>query len=424
VKLAIRGGLVVDPANDINEVGDVYVEDGRLVDPAGAGKFTAELELDAAGRIVCPGLVDLSARLREPGQEHKATIASETRAAAGSGVTTLCCPPDTQPAIDTAAVVELIHQRTARAGMARVETLGALTHGLDGERLAEMGALKSAGCLGVSNAGRPIRDLGVLLRAMEYAATFDLTVFSRPSDPWLRGDGQAHAGAVATRMGLPGIPETAETVAVARDLLLAEQTGARLHFCRLSTGRALEMVRQARNQGLPITADVAAHQLHLTEEDLLGFNSECHLDPPLRSMQDRGALRAGLADGTLDAVCSDHQPHERDARLNPFAATEPGISALETLVPLTMKLVDDGVVTLPAAIAALSSRPAGILRLDRGSLSPGRPADICIIDPKGGLKLGTDTMLSRGHNSPFLHTEFAARVTETVLDGRIIFPFN
>jgi len=424
VKLAIRGGLVVDPANDVNEVGDVYVAGGRLVEPAGAGEFTAELELDAAGRIVCPGLVDLSARLREPGQEHKATIASETRAAAASGVTTLCCPPATQPVTDPAAVVELLPPRTARAGMARVETLGALTHELGGKRLAEMGALKSAGCLGVSNAGRPIRDLGVLLRAMEYATTFDLTVFLHPSDPWLCGDGQAHAGAVATRLGLPGIPETAETVAVARDLLLAEQTGARVHFCRLSTGRALDMVREARNRGLPVSADVAAHQLHLTEEDLLGFNSECHLDPPLRSKQDREALRAGLADGTLDAVCSDHQPHERDARLNPFAATEPGISGLETLVPLTMKLVEEGIVELPRAIAALTSRPAGILGLDRGSLSPGSPADICIIDPTGKHTLDAEKMFSRGRNSPFLNTEFAACVTETVLNGRIVFPFS
>ena len=320
MRLRISGARVVDPANDVDRVTDVTISDGRV---QSVGKipdgFDAERVLDASGLVLIPGIVDLRARLREPGAEHKATIASETRAAARGGITTLCCPPDTDPIIDTPAVAELIHQRATASGQAKVEVLGALTRNLDGRNIAEMGALKEAGCLGVSNAMQPVSDTEVMRRAMEYAGTFGLTVFVNAEDPWLAEGRLVHDGAVGTRLGLPGIPEIAESIGVARELLLVEQTGTRTHFCHLSTGPAVDMVRDARSHGLPVSADVAIHQLLLTEADVGSFDGHCHVRPPLRSLDDRARLRAGVRAGVLGSICSDHQPHELDAKLNPFS---------------------------------------------------------------------------------------------------------
>ncbi len=370
---------------------------------------------------MCPGLVDLSARLREPGQEHKATIASETRAAASAGITSLCCPPDTDPVVDTPAVAELIRQRAEAAGYARVYPLGALTQALDGTRLSEMAALKAAHCVGVSNALTPLANTQVLRRAMEYAATFDLTVFLHAEDPWLRNDGCAHEGMVSTRLGLPGIPEAAETVAVARDLALIEHTGARAHFCRLSTGKALRMVARAQYDGLPVTADVSAHHLFLTEMDIGDFNSQCHILPPLRTLRDRDALRAGITGTTLAAICSDHQPHEPDAKLAPFSETASGISSLETLLPLTLRLVDEQLLTLSDALARLTCQPARILGIDGGTLGPGKPADVCIFDPDAYRFFSEKDMVSRGRNTPFSGWELRGRVTHTLMGGEIVY---
>ena len=294
MRLTVRGGLVVDPASGIDRVADLHVAKGRVVGlgdlPEG---FTADRVVDAAGLVVCPGLVDLRARLREPGLETKTTIAQETRAAAAGGITTLCCPPDTEPVVDTRAVVELIHQRAARAGMARVEVVGALTQGLQGQRLAEMGGLQKAGCVGVGNASQPVTSTEVMRLAMQYAATFGLTVFLEPQDPWLSAGRNAHDGAMATRLGLSGAPECAETVALARDLLLVEATGVRAHFGHLSTARGVQMVAEAQARGLPVSADVGVHHLYLTDADLSGFDARCHVSPPLRTGADRGGPRGG-----------------------------------------------------------------------------------------------------------------------------------
>ncbi len=417
----ITGGRVIDPASGVDEVTDLYVADGRIV-ALGAGPegFTADRVLEVPGQVVCPGLVDLSAALREPGLEHKASIASEAAAAAASGVTTLCCPPDTDPVIDTPAVVDLVRHRAAAVGRVRVRPLGALTQGLTGERLSEMAALKAAGCVGVTNLLHPLRDTQLLRHALAYAATFDLTVFLHPDEPWLRATGCIHEGEVSARLGLTGIPEVAETVAVARDLALIAHTGVRAHFCRLSCAAAVRLVAAARAEGLPVTADVSAHQLHLTEIDVSEFDSLCHVLPPLRTQRDRDALRAALADGTLDAVCSDHQPHEAEAKLAPFAETEPGISALETLLPLTLRLVDDGVLDLPAALARLTSGPAAVLGSDAGTLRPGHAADICIFDPDRPWQLDPTRLLSRGRNTPFTGWGFTPRVTHTLLGGALV----
>lgn len=421
-RILIRGGRVVDPATALDGIHDIYLADGRI---AGIGArpngFSPDLEIDAARRIVCPGFVDLSARLREPGQEHKATIAGESEAAAAAGITTLCCPPDTDPAIDTPAVVNLIREKAEHAGKVRLLPIGALTRELGGRDLSEMSALKGAGCLAVSNAHLALANTLVLRRALEYAASHDLLVFVRPEDPALADQGCVHEGPVGTRLGLPGIPSAAETVAIAEVLALTEHTGARVHFSQLSCARAVRAIAKAQGKGLPVSADVSAHQLHLTEDDIEGFDSMCHLRPPLRTRADREALREAVRDGVVAAICSDHQPHEPDAKLDAFPATEPGMASLQTLLPLALKLVDEGALTLNRAIAALTSGPAGVLGLDLGNLRPGAPADLCVFAPEAPWTVDDETWLSGGRNTPFWGLTLRGRVTHTLLSGRVVF---
>lgn len=421
-RIRISGGRVIDPANAIDAALDVYIANGRIAALGAAPDgFTADHELDAGGCIVCPGLVDLSVRPREPGQEHKATIATETRAAAAGGITTLCCPPDTDPVIDTPAVAELIRMRAAASGLARIVTLGALTRGLQGEQLSEMAALARAGCIGVSNALHPVANTLVQRRALEYAATFGLTVFLYANDHVLANNGCVHEGQVSTRFGLPGIPEAAETAAVARDLALIEQTGVRAHFCRLTTGRAARMVARAQFDGAPVTADTGLPYLFLTENDVGEFDSQCHLQPPLRTVEDRQHLRDSVQRGTLSAICSDHQPHEPDAKAGPFPSTEPGASGLDTLLPLALRYAEEQGLPLTDTLARLTHGPAGILGLPCGTLSVDASADICIFDPERTWLVNPDNMHSQCHNTPFAGWEMKGRVTHTLLEGRIVY---
>ncbi len=421
-RLTLSGARLVDPAQGLDRVADLHLADGRIVaigePPEG---FRAEQRLDLAGLVVCPGLIDLRARLREPGALHKADIASEVAAAVAGGVTTLVMPPDCDPVVDTPAVVELVTSRARAQRQAKVYLLGALTKGLAGEEISEMQALKEAGCVGVGNAQAPIRNHLVLRRALEYAASEGLTVFLHPEDPWLAAGGVAHEGPVSLRLGLAGIPVVAETIALARDLALVEQSGVRAHFCGLSAERSARMLARARFDGLPISADVTAHHLHLTEMEVLGYNSQAHVRPPLRSQRDRDGLRRALAAGEIDAICSDHQPHDLDAKLGPFADTEPGISALETLLPLTLRLVEEGQLSLSQAIAALTQRPAAILDLPQGTLAPGAPADLCCFDPEARWVLRPEALISRGKNTPFAGWELKGRVRYTLVDGRIVY---
>jgi dihydroorotase len=421
-RISICNGRLVDPANGIDAECDLHIAAGRVVavGPAPDG-FRADRTLDARGLVVCPGLVDLCARLREPGLEHKATIASETAAAAAAGITTLCCPPDTRPVIDTPAVAQLVSQIAERHGHARVIPAGALTQGLAGEQISEMAALEHAGCPVMCHADLPLKNTLVLRRAMEYATTYDLTLFLRPEDEHLRDQGCVHEGRVATRLGLPGIPEAAETVALARDLALAEQTGAGIHFRCLSTGRATQMLAEAVRRGVRASADVSAHQLFLTEDDIGAFDSNYHVTPPLRTSADRDALRAAVASGDLAAVCSDHRPHEADAKLAPFPSTAPGISALETLLPLMLRLVAEGVMDLSTAVSRITLRPARILELPLGQLEAGRVADVCVFDPRERWVLSEATMVGEGRNTPFLGQELEGRVSWTLLAGRVVY---
>jgi dihydroorotase len=421
-RLEINNGRIIDPANQLDQTSNIYIANGHIVAIGDRPQdFNADQTIDAAGHWLIPGLVDLSARLREPGLEFKADITSESIAAASAGITTLCIPPDTDPVIDEPAVVELIHRKADNAGHANIVTLGALTAGLNGEYLSEMAALKSAGCVGLSNGKQTIQNALILRRAFEYAASQDITLFIEANDPWLSNQGCAHEGAIATRLGLSSIPVAAETAAIAHNLELIAETGVRVHFCRLSSARSIELINQAKKAGLNISADVAAHQLHLNEMDISSFNSDCHVLPPLRSQRDMEALCRGVANGAINAICSDHQPHDIDAKLAPFPSTEPGISALETLLPLTLKLVDQGRLDLHRAIASLTSEPANILGIDVGQLSVNAVANICIIDPNKEWLLEEKDIVSRGKNTPFLGWGFKGKVSHTLVDGDLVY---
>ncbi len=421
-RIKITGGRLLDPHNRLDAELDLCIAEGRIAAIGDTDDdFSSDVEIDASGLCIIPGLIDLCARLREPGLEFKASIDSECRAAAAGGITTLCCPPDTNPVIDTPAVIELIHHRARQVGAARVVGLGALTHNLDGVHLSEMAALQQAGCIGVSNARTPLASTLIERRAFEYAATFGLTVYLHADDAALSANGCLHEGRVSTRLGLPGIPEAAETVAVARDLALIQQTGVRAHFGRLTTERAVRMVARAQFDGVPVSADAAIPYLYLSELDAADFGGDYHFMPPLRTPEDRDGLLQGLRNATLSAICSDHQPHEADAKLAPFPATQPGASGLDSLLPLTLKLAQDAHLPLADAIARLTCGPAQILNLPYGELGIGRAADICIFDPGALWRLDSATMHSQGKNTPFRGWEMPGKVRYTLRDGLIIY---
>jgi dihydroorotase len=419
-RLHIRNGLIFDPITETVVNRDVFIADGRIAAIGQADGFTADQVINAEDLIISPGLVDLCVHLREPGQEYKADIASECTAAARAGITTLCCPPDTDPVVDEPAVVELIHRQASNTAHARVVVLGALTTGLDGERLSEMAALRASGCVGVSNCKRPVRQTSVLRRAFSYAANFGLTVFVEPCDFSLSEGGCAHEGPVATRLGLKGIPVSAETIAICRALELVTETGVKAHFGRLSSARGAEIIRRAKDDGLDISADVCAHQLYLTEMDISSYNSLYHVIPPLRSQRDMEALRLAVTEGVIDAICSDHQPHEPDAKHGPYASTQPGMSTLETLLPLVLRLVDEQVMPLYTALSLLTNKPAAILGIDAGVLQPGRPADLCLIDTETEWQFDVKTMSSRGRNSPFTGWNLKGRASHTIVGGVLV----
>ena len=422
MKIHIRGGHVMDPKNELDQIADVYIAAGKIVGVGAApADFHANRTLDAGGLIVCPGLVDLSVRLREPGFEYKATLESEMLAAASGGVTSLACPPDTDPPLDEPGLVEMLKFRARNLPGPRVYPLGALTQKLEGKALTEMAELREAGCVAFTQANVPIEDTQALLRALEYAATFDFAVWLRPQDFHLGRNGVAHDGAVASRLGLPGIPALSETVALATILQLARHSGARIHITRLSTRDGIAMVRAAKAQGLAVSCDIATTHLHLSENDLTGFDAQMHLAPPVRSLRDRDAIREALRDGSIDAVCSDHTPVDDDEKQVPFGESAPGASGVELLLPLTLKWAREMDVSLTQAIDLISWKPAQILGIPGGHLSVGACADLCVFDEKAEWQVSPRTLRSQGKNTPFIGHLMSGQVRYTVIDGHIDF---
>ncbi|MBP6901771.1 MAG: dihydroorotase [Burkholderiaceae bacterium] len=421
MKILIKNGRVVDPASGRDERADVAIATGRIVTIGTvSADFQPQRVIDAAGCVVAPGLVDLAARLREPGHEHEGMLESELNAAAAGGVTSLVCPPDTDPALDEPGLVDMLKFRARKLSLCRLFPLGALTRRLEGEVLTEMAELTESGCVGFSQAEVPIQDTLVLMRALQYAATFGYTVWLRPQDGWL-GKGVAASGAVATRLGLSGVPVAAETIALQCMLELVRTTGARVHLCRLSSAAGVALLRAAKAEGLPVTADVSINSLHLTDVDIGFFNPAMRLTPPLRQGADRDALRAALADGTLDALVSDHTPVDEDAKTLPFGEAEPGATGLELLLSLALKWGSESGLALPATLARVTSEPVrvlgdalGSLASSAGRLVEGGVADVCVFDPDAVWTAEPAALKSQGK-----HTPFAFEATGTALPGRV-----
>ena len=411
--IQIRNGRLIDPKNGVDRQADLFVSAGTVcgIGEAPAG-FTAARVIDASGQVVCPGIVDLSARLP--------SLDADLVAAVSGGITALACPPDTRPPLDEPELVERLVRRSEATGLARVYPIGALTRQLAGEALSELAGLSRAGCIAFSQAARPISDSQVLLRAMQYAATFDYAVRLQPQDHYLARHGMAHDGEVAARLGLIGIPVCAETVAISTALQLAAATGVRLHLTKLSSAAGVALVREAKKQGVKVSCDVAVHHLHLTDEDIGYFDTQACFDPPLRTAVDRAALRGAVAEG-LATVCSDHTPVGEDGKQLPFGEALPGAVGLELLLPLMLRWADEEKLPLSVALARVTCDPAAALGIDAGSLAVGRSADICIFNPHASWRVGAETLRSREKNTPFGGQEMRGRVSATLIGGRVVF---
>lgn len=422
MNIVIQQGRIIDASQQLDQIADLYVTDGKIaaIGQAPAG-FQADQTIDASGKWILPGLVDLCARLREPGSEYKATLSSELHAAMAGGVTSLACPPDTDPVLDEPGLVEMLKHRAKSQALAHVYPLGAVTRQLQGQLLTEMFALTEAGCVGFSQADAAIVDTQVLWRAFEYAASFGYTLFMRPEDPYLAKNGVVHDGEVASRLGLKGIPSAAESIALQTMIRVAQATGAKLHVARVSTAESVALIRLAKQQGMAITADTTIQHLHLTEMDIGFFDSQVHLKPPLRTQRDREALRNGLLDGTLDAICSDHTPVDDDAKLLPFAESHPGASALELLLPLTLKWAAQAKLPLIEAMRKITHNPANILGVAAGSLQAGTVADVVIYDPEVEWRVDGRALRSQGKNTPFVNHTLTGKVVTTLTSGNLVY---
>lgn len=424
MNLLIQGGRVVDPSSKRNAIADIAVSDGKILAIGQVPKdFKPDTTIEASGCVVCPGLVDLSVRLREPGYEHEGMLASELAAAVAGGITSVVCPPDTDPVLDETGLVEMLRYRAERLGQARVFPLGALTKNLQGEVLTEMLQLTQAGCVGFSQAEVPLVNTQVLQRALQYASTFGYAVWLRPQDYYL-GQGVAASGPLATRMGLSGVPVAAETIALHTIFELVRATSARVHLCRISSAAGVVLVRDAKAQGLPVTCDVSMNSLHLTDVDIGYFDSRMRLNPPLRQQRDRDALRAGLADGTIDALVSDHTPVDADAKVLPFAECEPGATGLELLLSLTLKWAQEMKMPVEKALGAITSQAAQIIGAaagQAGQLAVGAVADICVFDPAAYWVVTPAELKSHGRHTPFSGLELPGVVRATVAGGQLAY---
>jgi dihydroorotase len=417
MRLHIKNARVVDPASGKDGAGEIFISDGKISNEISK----ADRVIDAKGLVAAPGFIDLSARLREPGYEYKATLESEMDAALAGGVTSLACPPDTDPPLDEPGLVDMLRRRAKALSRARVYPVGALTVKLEGQALTEMGQLTDAGCVAFSQANAPLPDTQVLWRALQYAATFGYPVWLRAEDAWLAKGGVSHDGEIATRLGLPGIPAFAETIALSTLLELVRATRARVHVCRLSTAGGVELMRRAKEERLPVSSDVGIHHVHLCDMDLGYFDSHCRLEPPLRSQRDRDALSRGLADGVIDCVCSDHTPVDEDGKHLPFAQAEPGATGLELLLPLALKWGQASGLKLAATLARITSEPARVLGVASGRIAHGAPADLVLFDPAAPFQVVPENLKSQGKNTPFLGYELAGRVRCTIVAGNVVY---
>ncbi|MBO8168141.1 MAG: dihydroorotase [Thermoanaerobacteraceae bacterium] len=423
MKLLIRGGRIVDPAQDMDRVGDVLVDHGKIaavgdvIEPAGDMQV-----IDAKGMVVTPGLIDMHVHLREPGQEHKETIETGTRAAAAGGFTAVCAMPNTEPVMDNYSVVHYVREKGRQAGYARVYPVGAITKGLQGKELTELADLISAGVVAVSDDGRPVSNAAVMRRALEYAKPFKLPIVSHAEDRDLSGDGVMHEGTVSTKLGLNGIPAAAENVAVARDILLAEATGGKLHLAHISTARAVELVRQAKQRGVPVTAEATPHHFTLTHEAVVGYDTSTKVNPPLRSQEDVEAVIAGLKDGTIDAIATDHAPHAEEEKDVEYDLAPFGLIGLETALPLVVtKLIEPGILSWKQAVSLMSTNPARILNLPGGTLKVGSPADITVINPELRQVVSRDKLVSKAKNTPFAGWSLQGWTEYTIVGGSIVY---
>jgi len=420
MKLLIQGGRVIDPANNLDAELDILIKDGKI---SKIGKYlkTEGVEIfNASGRLVTPGLIDIHVHLRDPGYEYKEDIVSGTRAAAAGGFTSVACMPNTKPVLDNKSVAQYIIEKAEKEGFARVFPVGSITKGLEGDSLSEMGDMKGAGCVAFSDDGKPVTSGELMRCALEYSKPFNTVIISHAEDIDLVGKGVMNEGFVATELGLKGIPWVAEDAATARDVMLCEFTGARLHIAHVSTRGSVEIVRAAKKRGVRVTAEAAPHHFILTDEAVRGYNTNAKMNPPLRSAEDVAAVRQGLADGTLDAIATDHAPHHIDEKNVEFNIAMNGVVGLETALALTLELVSDKVIDLNRAIELLTSGPASVLNLPVGTLTVGAPADVTIIDPGKKWTVSANDLISKSKNTAFDQRKMKGAAIATILGGRLI----
>ncbi len=423
MRMVVQNGMVIDPANGLEANLDLLIEEDVIREVGQPGGFASveAQRIDASGCVVAPGLIDMHVHLREPGYEYKETVLTGTQAAVAGGFTAVACMANTNPVNDNGAVTRFIVEQARSAGLARVFPIGALSKGLNGEELAEIGEMIEAGAVAISDDGRPVMDANLMRRALEYCSMFDVPISVHEEDLHLSSGGSMNEGPTSVRLGIRGVPSVAEDIMVARDIALARLTGGRVHIAHISTRRAVDSVRQAKAEGLAVTAEVAPHHFMLTEEAVEGYNTNAKMSPPLRLADDVAAMKEGLRDGTIDAIATDHAPHHRDEKEVEFDHASHGVTGLETALSLTLHLVQDGVLSLSEAVQKLTVNPAHILGLPYGTLAVGSPADLTLFDSQASWRLDPLASRSRSQNTPFAGWELTGKVRLTMVDGRLVY---
>ncbi len=418
--LQIKNGLIVDPANGIDKVTDLWIEDGKVV-AIGDHAATPDRSIDATGKVVCPGLIDMHVHLREPGQEWKEDIESGSRAAIAGGVTSMCCMPNTGPHIDHAGIARQIIERARQVNLCNVHPIGAVTKNLEGKELTEMRELTRSGCVAFSDDGAPIWHAGVMRKALEYSATFGYMIIQHAEEKQLTKGGCINEGWISTQLGVKGMPVEGEDSMIARDIMLTRRADARYHVAHISSQRGVQMIRDARAEGLKVTTEAAPHHFALTEEEVLGFNVDAKMSPPLRTEADRLAVIEGLRDGTIEVIATDHAPHHEDDKRCGLSCAAFGIVGLETMLPVSLDLVRGGVLSMSDLIAKMTCNPARLLGLSSGTLSVGTEADVAIFDPEATWTVDREKMVSKGKNTPWHGKQMTGQVTHTIKAGRVVF---